>query len=230
MRNSRLTTRNQIRDTLVTLLMSVALALVVWVFAMDQENPLIRQDFSTPIPISVRGLDPDLQTLQDLTQRTVSLNVRTSRHTWDSLAADDFSAVIDLSGRGPGSHDVDVIVSVVNPDIEILAQQPRQLRVQLESVITKTVPIVVDVVDSAALGYDWQRFLARKPWSIRSRPPTPKSCCWGPKPRSNAARRCCPAMAKARRWTVCRWRLWSPGSLSRWSSSQAARKSQSLSR
>ncbi len=156
MRNSRLTTRNQIRDTLVTLLMSVALALVVWVFAMDQENPLIRQDFSTPIPISVRGLDPDLQTLQDLTQRTVSLNVRTSRHTWDSLAADDFSAVIDLSGRGPGSHDVDVIVSVVNPDIEILAQQPRQLRVQLESVITKTVPIVVDVVDSAALGYDWQ--------------------------------------------------------------------------
>ena len=156
MRNNRLTTRNQIRDTLVTLLMSVVLALVVWLFAMDQENPLIRDDFSTPIPISVRGLDPGLQTLQDLTQRTVSLNVRTSRRTWDSLAADDFSAVINLSGEGPGSHDVDVIVSVVNPDIEILAQQPRQLRVQLESVITKTVPIVVDVVDSAALGYDWQ--------------------------------------------------------------------------
>lgn len=156
MRNSRLTTRNQIRDTLVTLLMSVVLALVVWLFAMDQENPLIRDDFSTPIPISVRGLDSGLQTLQDLTQRTVSLNVRTSKRTWDSLAADDFSAVIDLSGEGPGSHDVDVIVSVVNPDIEILAQQPRQLRVQIESVITKTVPIVVDVVDSAALGYDWQ--------------------------------------------------------------------------
>ncbi len=156
MRNNRLTTRNQIRDTLVTLLMSVVLALVVWLFAMDQENPLIRDDFSTPIPISVRGLDPGLQTLQDLTQRTVSLNVRTSKRTWDSLAADDFSAVIDLGDEGPGSHDVDVIVSVVNPDIEILAQQPRQLRVQLESVITKTVPIVVDVVDSAALGYDWQ--------------------------------------------------------------------------
>lgn len=156
MRNSRLTTRNQLRDTLVTLLMSVVLALVVWLFAMDQENPLIRDDFSTPIPISVRGLDSGLQTLQDLTQRTVSLNVRTSKRTWDSLAVDDFSAVIDLSGEGPGSHDVDVIVSVVNPDIEILAQQPRQLRVQIESVITKTVPIVVDVVDSAALGYDWQ--------------------------------------------------------------------------
>jgi len=156
MRNNRPTSRNQIRETLVTLFMSVALALVVWVFAVDQENPLIRNDFLTPIPISVRGLDSDLQTLQDLTQRTVSLNVRTSKRTWDNLTTDDFSAVIDLSGRGPGSHDLDVVVSVVNPDVEIFAQQPRQLRVQIESLITKTVPIVVDVVDSAAFGYDWQ--------------------------------------------------------------------------
>ena len=156
MRNSRLTNRNQIRDTLVTLLMSVALALVVWVFAVDQENPLTRDDFPKPISITVRGLNPNLQTLQDLTQRTVSLNVRTSKRTWDTLAADDFSAVVDLSNLAPGSHDLNVVVSVVNPDIEILAQEPRQLRVQIESVITKTVPIVVDVVDSAALGYDWQ--------------------------------------------------------------------------
>lgn len=156
MRNNRPAGRNQLRETLVTLLMSVALALVVWVFAVDQENPLIREDFSKPISITVRGLNPDLQTLQDLTQRTVSLNVRTSKRTWDTLAADDFSAVVDLSNLAPGSHDLNVVVSVVNPDIEVLAQEPRQLRVQLESVITKTVPIVVDVVDSAALGYDWQ--------------------------------------------------------------------------
>lgn len=156
MRNSRPSNRNQIRDTLVTLLMSVALALVVWVFAVDQENPLIRDDFPTLIPISVRGLNPDLQTLQDLTQRTVSLNVRTSKRTWDTLAADDFSAVVELNNLAPGSHDLNVVVSVVNPDIEILAQEPRQLRVQIESVITKTVPIVVEVVDSAAFGYDWQ--------------------------------------------------------------------------
>ncbi len=156
MRNSRPTSRDQIRETLVTLLMSVALALVVWVFAIDQENPLIREDFPTPIPISVRGLAPNLQTLQDLTQRSVSLDVRTSKRTWDSLTADDFSAVIDLSDRGPGSHDLDVIVSVVNPDIEIMAQEPRQLRVQIESLITKTVPIVVEIIDSAAIGYDWQ--------------------------------------------------------------------------
>ncbi|MGB5051812.1 MAG: hypothetical protein WBO46_22890, partial [Caldilineaceae bacterium] len=65
MRNNRLTNRNQFRETVVALLMSVALALVVWIFAVDQENPLVRDDFATPIPITVRGLNPDLQTLQD---------------------------------------------------------------------------------------------------------------------------------------------------------------------
>jgi len=156
MRNSRLTNRSQIQDTLVTLLISVALALIVWIFAVDQENPLIRGDFKTPIPIDVRGLNPDLQTLQDLTQRSVLLTLRAPRRTWESLTPKDFIAVIDLSSLTPGSHDVPVTVDVVNPEVEILAQQPRQLRVQIEKVITKTVPVQVDIEDTAAFGYDWQ--------------------------------------------------------------------------
>lgn len=156
MRNNRVNNRSNLQETLVTLFMSVALALTVWIFAVDQENPTQRGDFDTPIPISVRGLDPDLQTLQDLSQRTVSLNLRAPRRTWESLTAEDFRAVIDLTSLQPDSHDVQVLVTGVNPDVEILDQQPRQLRVQIERVITKTVPIVVNIGDTAALGYDWQ--------------------------------------------------------------------------
>ncbi|MBI3959549.1 MAG: hypothetical protein HY328_12140 [Chloroflexi bacterium] len=156
MRNNRLANRFNVSETLVTLLMSVALALIVWIFAVDQENPSVRGDFSTPIPIDVRGLNPELQTLQDLTQRTVTLNLRAPRRTWESLTANDFIAVIDLTPFQPGSHDVTVAVTGVNPDVEILGQQPRQLRVQIEKVITKTVPIQLDIVDTAAFGYDWQ--------------------------------------------------------------------------
>ena len=156
MRNNRPVNRNQWRETLVTLLMSAALALIVWIFAIDQENPLVRDDFPAVIPIDVRGLNPGLQTLQDLTQRTVSLSIRAPRRTWESLTANDFSASIDLSSAKLGSQDLDVVVRVVNPDVEILDQQPRQLRVQIENVITKTVPIQVDVADAAAFGYDWQ--------------------------------------------------------------------------
>lgn len=156
MRTSRPTNRNQLRETLVTLLMSLVLALTVWIFAVEQENPLVRNDFPTPVPISIRGLGANMQTLQDLSQRTVNLSLRAPLKTWESLSAQDFSAVVDLAGKGPGSHDLDVVVSVVNPDVEILGLQPRQLRVQIESVITKTVPIQIDIGDTAAAGYDWQ--------------------------------------------------------------------------
>ena len=172
MRNNRLTNRNQLRETLVTLLMSVALALTVWIFAVDQENPSVKGDFTTPIPIDVRGLNPDLQTLQDLTQRTVVLNVRAPKRTWESLTANDFSAVIDLSTQQPGSYDIPVDVTGVNPDVEILDQQPRQLRVQIENVITKTVPILVDIADTAAFGYDWQTPIVEPQEVIVSGPET----------------------------------------------------------
>ncbi|HRJ43400.1 MAG: hypothetical protein KJZ86_03790 [Caldilineaceae bacterium] len=156
MQNNRPASRSNLRETLVSILMSAALALIVWIFAVDQENPLQRADFAVPIPIDVRGLNPELQTLQDLTQRSVTLTLRAPKRSWENLTANDFIAVIDLTDRTPGSHDVPVTVDVVNPDVEILAQQPRQLRVQIDNVITKTVPIQVDVADSAAFGYDWQ--------------------------------------------------------------------------
>lgn len=161
MRTSRPTNRNQLRETLVTLLMSLVLALTVWIFAVEQENPLVRDDFPAAIPINVRGLGPNMQSLQDLNQRSVTLTLRAPLKTWASLTPQDFSAVVDLAGREPGSHDLDVVVSGVNPDVEILGQQPRQLRVQLESVITKTVPIQIDIGDTAATGYDWQTPIVR---------------------------------------------------------------------
>jgi len=158
MQNNRSTNRSNLQESLVTLLMSVALALIVWIFAIDQENPLQRGSFSTPVPVSVRGLSPGLQTLQDLNQRTVTLTLRAPRRTWESLTVSDFQAVIDLSSLQPQteSQDIPVTVTGLNPDVEILDQQPRQLRVQIERVITKTVPIIIDIADTAALGYDWQ--------------------------------------------------------------------------
>ncbi len=40
MQNNRPASRSNLRETLVSILMSAALALIVWIFAVDQENPL----------------------------------------------------------------------------------------------------------------------------------------------------------------------------------------------
>ena len=143
-----------------TLLLSVLLAFAVWLIAIDQENPLRRQEYEQPILIEVRNMGEGLQSLQDLTGRTAMLTLRAPQRTLESQQADDFSAVIDLADLPEGSHEVQVDVTALNPDVEIIAHEPRQLRVQLEPVISKVVEVEVEVMDSAAFGYDWQEPLA----------------------------------------------------------------------
>ena len=143
-----------------TLLLSMLLAFVVWFIAIEQENPMIRQEYEEPILIEVRNMGDGLQSLQNLTNRTTMLTLRAPQRSLDSQQADDFSAVIDLAGLPAGSHEVEVEVTSLNPDVEIIAHEPRQLRVQLDLVITRLVPVEVEVMDSPAFGYDWQEPLA----------------------------------------------------------------------
>ena len=143
-----------------TLLLSVLLAFVVWFIAIDQENPMIREEYEEPILIEVRNMGPGLQSVQDLTNRTAVLTLRAPQRTLESLHVDDFSAIIDLANLTAGSHEVEVEIMALNPDVEVIALEPRQLRVQLEPVISRFVPVEVEVMDSAAFGYDWQEPLS----------------------------------------------------------------------
>ena len=143
-----------------TLLLSVLLAFVVWFIAIDQENPMIREEYEEPILIEVRNMGLGLQSVQDLTSRTAVLTLRAPQRTLESLQVDDFSAVIDLADLSAGSYEVEVEVTALNPDVEVIALEPRQLRVQLEPMISRFVPVEVEVMDSAAFGYDWQEPLS----------------------------------------------------------------------
>jgi YbbR domain-containing protein len=142
-------------DTVSTILMSVLLALIIWIVAIDQENPLERRQVG-PIPISVRGLSEGYQTSQDLSEKTVLIEVRAPRRTWDVLSEKDFTAYINLSNLDPGTHDVPIQVEKDNPEAEILDVQPRLLRVNIEPIVTKEVPVRPEIEDSPAVGYDIQ--------------------------------------------------------------------------
>lgn len=144
------------RENLSTLLMSILLALIVWFFAIDQENPLERLNYDQAIPIEVHGLADGTQTLQDLTRRTVFLTLRAPRRTLETVSVDDFNAYINLNGLPPGPHELPIVVESVNPDIDVIDQQPRQLRVQIEQIITKTVPVQPEIMDSPAFSYEAQ--------------------------------------------------------------------------
>ena len=156
---SRETSRSRsgrIIEQLGTLALSVLLGLIVWLIAINQEDPIVQDEFPERIPVSVRGLDENLQPLQDLSNESVRVVIQAPKSSWDDLEVSDFTAYLDLTGQDAGVHDVAVTVESKDPRVKILTESRPQLRVQLDRVTQKAVPVRVDVMDSTAFGYDWQ--------------------------------------------------------------------------
>jgi YbbR domain-containing protein len=139
-----------------TLALSILLGLIVWVIAINQENPIIQQTYGERLPVTVRGLPEDLMPVQDLSRETVQVVLQAPRESWDNLQPEDFTAYIDLTGLTAGVHEVEVEVDVVDPRVSVIRTQRPALRVQLDRVVSKEVPVRVDVVDTTAFGYDMQ--------------------------------------------------------------------------
>ncbi len=130
------------------------MGLIVWLIAINQENPLVKQDFSDKIAVRVRGLPDGLVPLQDLSKESVKLALRAPKTSWGTLKASDISAYIDLAGLKAGVHDVPVQVSVTDPYVTVTEIQREQFRIQLDTLITKTVPVHIEVMDAPAFGFD----------------------------------------------------------------------------
>jgi YbbR domain-containing protein len=141
---------------IATLLLAIVLALAVWWIAIDQENPLVVQDFGERVPVSVLGLGENLVIVEDLSSEAVRLRLRAPRNSWQDLTLSDFRATIDLTSLGPGQHDVPVQVKSLDPQVGILDIQRPQLRVTLDTLAAKEVPVQVEIMDSTAFGYDAQ--------------------------------------------------------------------------
>ncbi len=139
-----------------TVLLSILLGVIVWIIAIHQENPIVEQPYGESLPVTVRGLPTGLMPVQDLSRETVEVTVQTPRESFGALEPEDFTAYIDLTGLEAGTHDVEVAVDVVDPRVSIVSIQRPALRVQLDEVISKTVPVRVDILDTTAFGYDWQ--------------------------------------------------------------------------
>lgn len=141
---------------LATLLLSIVLAIAVWWIAINQENPLVVQNLDERVPVSVLGLGENLVIVEDLSNEAVRLRLRAPRNSWTDLSVSDFRAAIDLTGLGPGEHDVTVQVKSLDPQVGIVDVQRPQLRVTLDTLDQKEVPVQVDIMDGTAFGYDPQ--------------------------------------------------------------------------
>jgi YbbR domain-containing protein len=144
-------------ENLGLMLLALVMSVVVWVAAQWESNPILEQEFEQPIPVEVRNLSSGTY-LRDGWQQEVEVRLRAPESVWDRLSIADVSAVLNLSPNltplEPGEYDVEVQVSVDAEPALLLEIEPRFLRVELEAIRERTVPVTVEIRGEPELGYE----------------------------------------------------------------------------
>ncbi len=139
-----------------TLLMSFALAVAVWISAVNAADPVQQRLYPRQINIERVGLDSALVILGEVpTQASVTLSAPST--IWDNML-NDRSPVrvwVDLAGKEPGTHvlEVNVVPLEQFQPSKVVNYSPRTVTVHLERLITKELKIDIDRRGDPAIGY-----------------------------------------------------------------------------
>jgi YbbR domain-containing protein len=139
------------------LLTALILAVIVWVSAVVASDPNEEQILNRPVPIEIIGQDPGLQIIGNVS-RNLTLVLRAPTSVWNQLNNDTQSvhASVDLSNVGPGTHNIPVQVQIALPLVRIVSQDPQQISITLDTIITQEFPINLIVRGSPPVGYQVQ--------------------------------------------------------------------------
>ncbi len=145
-------TLRQLWNNLSSIILSLLLALAVWIAATLQADPFSTQNY-IGIPVTPVN-QPENTIFFEGDAATVNVEVRAQQSVLADLTGSDFVATMDLSIVQPGvSASVPISVTSKNEGARIQSYEPRQQVVQLEEVGATTLPVRIDVSGQVATGY-----------------------------------------------------------------------------
>lgn len=143
-------------QNLSTLLLAFALAVAVWLAVVVNSDP--NQECTSPrtIPVEILGEDPGLR-IMDTVPAQMSIQLYAPRSICEEIRTSDtpITAVLDLTGLGPGVHEVGIqpeIPSRYRP-LRVLDYSPQEVTLTLEPLVSREVPIELDIAGEPALGF-----------------------------------------------------------------------------
>ena len=111
-------------DNLGSALLALLLAVMVWVVAITDGNPVQAKAFpSEGVPIQVLNVPDGFVLYESIVQRAMII-LRAPSTTWDTLNAGDLVVFVDLAKTEPGIHDVPVQVRMVLSFMNRLSNVP----------------------------------------------------------------------------------------------------------
>ena len=139
--------RNIIEHNLPTKILALVIAVVLWGYVMNDQNPTIEGSYT--VPLTVENQPDGYKVSQDV--MTVKIKVRGPRSLFVSASRDDFKAYVDLKQAEEGQQSCRV-QTVLPYGFELIETNPDTVTVTLDRIIQKKMKAELIVSGSAPPG------------------------------------------------------------------------------
>jgi YbbR domain-containing protein len=140
-------------SNLTSLILSLLLAFVIWISAVTSANPNLEAEIT--IPLEVRQQASDIA-ITDPVPETIDLKILAPESIIQLLEEDNpLVAYINLIDIEAGTYRFTIQIDIpdeLNP-IRILEQNPEKVELKLSNLISRLLPISVQVAGEPAIGY-----------------------------------------------------------------------------
>ncbi len=139
---------NKTRNTTINKILSVVIAILLWVFVIGEINPAKEQTF-TGIPVQLRNLEVLASSnlaIAGTTDYVVDVKVRGQRSVIDNLLPEDIVAEADLFGYGQGQNYINVRVAIPE-NTELVEVRSQKIQVVIEELVAVSKPVRVEFVN-----------------------------------------------------------------------------------
>ncbi len=132
--------------------LALALALSLWLFVTDKENPTQAQTFNSSIPVELVNV-PESLAVANVSDTGVRIRIEAPRNELDGLRSEDFNATVDLGGLTTGVQSVSIDVTPPTSRINVIEITPSRVDVTIETLQRKDVPVRVSTIGSPVTGF-----------------------------------------------------------------------------
>lgn len=123
-------------------------AVGLWVYVSASQSTLGK--FPSSIPIKTTNIPSGLTAIYDT--KVVNIKIMAEPSVWRQLSSESFSAKVDLSALTAGTSTVPINVTCSVPNVQIVSQDPENIIVTLEPIVSKDIAISKKIEGSAADG------------------------------------------------------------------------------
>ena len=135
---------------------ALILAVIVWVSSVSSIDPNEVVSYTTPVPLTVLGQNPDfLITEQSTSNLTITLRAPRSVHEQILRNFNQITAQINLSGLAAGTYDLvpEIDTANFNP-VQVLEVNPAEVNITLEKMATKILDITLLQTGNLPISYE----------------------------------------------------------------------------